>query len=1145
MVGVEEVAGTGKEEEEREKMGQDKEKIKGRGKKAKGGKVKTVTFKQGLDAVTKVYKFEEDEIKALREGLGIIRFHKEYYIWGWASNFYVAAIKVNGVVWKTTEHFFQAQKFEDGADSDTDYQMKIHQASTPGEAAALGRDRSHPIRNDWEGVKEEIMVKALRAKFTQNKSMGRLLRRTFPFELQEEARRDPYWGTGHDGRGRNRLGVLLQKVREELLAADHSKDAAKGPGQQAGAGVVWSEADHWSHLDCSADKCPCCRAAENKRCAGGDGGATVGLAAGGRRYVVHVCEVCDPLQDLQVPGGDAALIPRGGAGGVGGAGGRGEKGSGPDGAGETKDGGSASGGARSPSMARGGGGKGAPGGASLPLLWLGQEELLQPKEALPSPPADDDVAAEGLGDEQRPDLWLPGEEPGEAGGDGEDPGRPRKGTAWCDLTRVIQERVKEAVENNAAVIECQHRLVLGGRCGGRLIVPEATWEGLQGRTCCSTSRAMGRAAKLRVDPPGARHPKTVLNIEQMRADIDEVNARGGLQFTDLGLWDSLAYGIEVGFVGERQGVLVFPVSQGTLRDPGATLVKAAIQKDLTGLPDVQGVLVPNTVRLGSTPEEAMATLWERFPQLQPEPKWLLAFAVGAVPASLGRSARLVDDMSRGPEPASCNNNTPPAATPLLRLGGGKHFKREVLRLRRARPGVRLLFAKADFSSWFRQSKAQGRSAPVNVFTDPATGILMLREGAGFGARTYPASTSRVTVCIAFYLIVGLGLRVQLYIDDVILIAYEDENLRGQWDMLLGLFKQWNVKVSQGKCIYFQLTVDWLGVHYDVPRGLVRVTDARRERMLLICDKVYKDTFLTIKLLQSFYHSILSVLSMVEGSKACLQETARLLKVGTALEKSNVSKGVVFRGMRPTALLQMEVVFWAQLLRLNDGAALQGNFVKKQALRGNFAMVGATDASTTGVGGVFTDPEDPETLTYYHHEFTETELLNIGKVCLNKVDVEDQDAWTIGVLELWTLVMFVEMFFARLSGRCGEPPAVWNILNDNANTVAWVNAMWSKAPNGLVALLLRQLAFLELAGNFRLVVTWVASRENTCADALSRQDYNWFKRLTSAIPNLVRRQVPDKYLKMLLAGSDSCWTVGETPTLKQREQWAKGRGSSSC
>jgi hypothetical protein len=631
----------------------------------------------------------------------------------------------------------------------------------------------------------------------------------------------------------------------------------------------------------------------------------------------------------------------------------------------------------------------------------------------------------------------------------------------------------------------------------------------------------------------------------MRADIEEVNARGGMQFTDLGLWDTLTYGIEVGFVGDRQGVIVFPVSKGTLRDPGATLVKAAVQKDLLGLPDVQGVLVPNTVCLGRTPVEAMATLWERYPQLQQEQMWLLAFAVGAVPASLGRSGRLVDDMSRGPEPASCNNNTPAAATPLLRLGGGKHFKREVIRLRRERPGVRLLYAKADFSSWFRQSKAQGRSAPVNVFTDPDTGNLMLREGAGFGARTYPASTSRVTVCIAFFLIVGLGLRVQLYIDDVILIAYEDEDLCGQWDQLLGLFKRWNVKVSKGKCIYFQPTVDWLGVHYDVPRGLVRVTDSRRERMLLICDKVYKDKFLTIKLMQSFYHSILSVLDMVEGSKACLQETARLLKVGTALEKANEATGAIFKGMRPTALLRMEVEFWAQLLRLNDGAALQGAFLKKQALRGNFAMIGATDASTSGVGGVYTDPLDPTTLSYFYHEFTETELQNIGKVCLNKVDEEDQEAWTIGVLELWTLVMFVEMYFEQIAGRAGEPPSVWNILNDNANTVAWVNAMWSKAPNGLVALLLRQLAFLELAGNFRLVVTWVATRENTCADALSRQDYAWFKRLTSAIPHLVPRQVPDKYLKMLLVGSGSCWTVGGTKTHKQRERWAKGLGSSSC
>ena len=164
LVGVEEVAGTGKEAEEKEKTGQDKEKNKDGGKRAKDGKAKMVSFKQGLDAVTEEYKFEAEEIKALGEGVSIIRFHKEYRIWGWASNFYVAAIEINGVVWKTSEHFFQAQKFEDGANSVKDHLMKIHQASTPGEAAALGRDRSRPIRKDWEVVKEAIMLKALRAR---------------------------------------------------------------------------------------------------------------------------------------------------------------------------------------------------------------------------------------------------------------------------------------------------------------------------------------------------------------------------------------------------------------------------------------------------------------------------------------------------------------------------------------------------------------------------------------------------------------------------------------------------------------------------------------------------------------------------------------------------------------------------------------------------------------------------------------------------------------------------------------------------------------------------------------------------------------------------------------------------------------------
>ena len=60
------------------------------------------------------------------------------------------------------------------------------------------------------------MLDALRAKFTQHDRLRRLLVDTGHAELVEHTRNDHYWGDGGDGSGRNRLGVLLMRLRDEL-----------------------------------------------------------------------------------------------------------------------------------------------------------------------------------------------------------------------------------------------------------------------------------------------------------------------------------------------------------------------------------------------------------------------------------------------------------------------------------------------------------------------------------------------------------------------------------------------------------------------------------------------------------------------------------------------------------------------------------------------------------------------------------------------------------------------------------------------------------------------------------------------------------------------------------------------------------------
>lgn len=60
------------------------------------------------------------------------------------------------------------------------------------------------------------MLDALRAKFGQHPELRALLLATGSAELVEHTAIDTYWADGGDGSGKNMLGVLLMRVRDEL-----------------------------------------------------------------------------------------------------------------------------------------------------------------------------------------------------------------------------------------------------------------------------------------------------------------------------------------------------------------------------------------------------------------------------------------------------------------------------------------------------------------------------------------------------------------------------------------------------------------------------------------------------------------------------------------------------------------------------------------------------------------------------------------------------------------------------------------------------------------------------------------------------------------------------------------------------------------
>ncbi|MCJ1675847.1 NADAR family protein [Streptomyces sp. APSN-46.1] len=105
----------------------------------------------------------------------------------------------------------QAQKFAGTAHAD-----RIRRAPSAVQAAELGRTRSYPLRRDWEGVKDDVMRRAVYEKFTQNQETRVILLATGQQELVEDTTADHYWGRGATGMGKNMLGRILMRTRTRL-----------------------------------------------------------------------------------------------------------------------------------------------------------------------------------------------------------------------------------------------------------------------------------------------------------------------------------------------------------------------------------------------------------------------------------------------------------------------------------------------------------------------------------------------------------------------------------------------------------------------------------------------------------------------------------------------------------------------------------------------------------------------------------------------------------------------------------------------------------------------------------------------------------------------------------------------------------------
>ncbi len=120
-------------------------------------------------------------------------------------------IRLGDEQWPTVEHYVQAQRFECKK-----LQAEVRAAMYAFEAKALARRRPDALRNDWEIVRDEVMETAIREKFRQHPCLRDALKATGDAEIIEASPVNTHWGVGAEGTGKNMLGRIMMKVRDEF-----------------------------------------------------------------------------------------------------------------------------------------------------------------------------------------------------------------------------------------------------------------------------------------------------------------------------------------------------------------------------------------------------------------------------------------------------------------------------------------------------------------------------------------------------------------------------------------------------------------------------------------------------------------------------------------------------------------------------------------------------------------------------------------------------------------------------------------------------------------------------------------------------------------------------------------------------------------
>lgn len=160
--------------------------------------------------MTKIKDFRDPLLDTTGDVVGC--YEREFYTF---SNFSSFQVQWRGHLWPTSEHAYQAAHFFETA---PDLVEQIFASRSAHEAYVLAKSNAPKVLKNWHDIKIEIMEDICRHKLQQHDYVRKQLLKTGDVLIVEDSPVDSFWGWGADRKGRNELGKVWMRLRQELGA---------------------------------------------------------------------------------------------------------------------------------------------------------------------------------------------------------------------------------------------------------------------------------------------------------------------------------------------------------------------------------------------------------------------------------------------------------------------------------------------------------------------------------------------------------------------------------------------------------------------------------------------------------------------------------------------------------------------------------------------------------------------------------------------------------------------------------------------------------------------------------------------------------------------------------------------------------------